>query len=87
VAFEEEAVVGFTQLQSDSEIQAHLSLIAVDSAYRRRGIARELVASALREAGGLRIDLVTDSAQEFYSALPHRRMTGFRLYPSYRKPE
>jgi ribosomal protein S18 acetylase RimI-like enzyme len=50
---------------SDGEIQAHLSLIAVDPAYRRRGIARELIASALRVAGGLRIDLITDSAEEF----------------------
>jgi ribosomal protein S18 acetylase RimI-like enzyme len=87
VAIEGEAVVGFAQLQSDGEIQAHLSLIAVDSAYRRQGIARELVALSLREVGGLRIDLATDSAEEFYSALPHVRMTGFHLYPNYRRPE
>ncbi len=42
---------------SDGEIQAHLSLIAVDSAYGRRGIARELIESALRVAGGLRMVL------------------------------
>jgi ribosomal protein S18 acetylase RimI-like enzyme len=51
VAVEGEAVLGFAQLQSDGEIQAHLSLIAVDSAYWRRGIARDLLALALREAG------------------------------------
>ena len=87
VAIENESVMGFAQLQSDGEIQAHLSLVAVDSVCRRRGIARELVALALREAGGLRVDLVTESAEEFYSALPHRRMTGFRIYPNYHNPE
>jgi ribosomal protein S18 acetylase RimI-like enzyme len=33
---------------SDGEIQARLLLIAVDSAYRRRGIAGELIMLALR---------------------------------------
>jgi len=85
VAVEGEAVVGFAQLLSDGEVQAHLSLIAVDSAYRRRGIGRELIVLALQEAGGLRIDLITDSAEEFYSSIPHVRRAGFRLYPNYRK--
>jgi ribosomal protein S18 acetylase RimI-like enzyme len=80
-------LVGFAQLQSDGEIQAHLSLIAVDAGARRRGLARELIAAALREAGGLRIDLVTDSAQDFYAALPHVPMAGYRLYPTYSGPD
>ena len=83
VAMEDNQVVGFAQMQSDGEVQAHLSLIAVEKGFRRRGIARELIAAALREAGGLRVDLVTDSAEGFYSKLPHRRMSGFRLYPSH----
>lgn len=87
VAIEDDRLVGFAQLLSDGEIQAHLSLIAVDSAYRRRGIARELIVSALREAGGLRVDLITDSAEEFYASFPHFRLAGFRLYPNYRKPD
>jgi ribosomal protein S18 acetylase RimI-like enzyme len=81
VAVEGEGVVGFAQLQSDGEIQAHLSLIAVDKSHRRCGIARELLVRALREAGGLRIDLITDSAESFYSSFPHSRMAGFRLRP------
>jgi ribosomal protein S18 acetylase RimI-like enzyme len=83
VAVDEEAgagVVGFACLQSDGEIQAHLSLIAVEAAHRRRGIARALIAEALARAGGERIDLVTDSAEAFYERLPHRRMAGYRLY-------
>jgi ribosomal protein S18 acetylase RimI-like enzyme len=87
VAVEGADLAGFAQLQSDGEIQAHLSLIAVDPAYRRRGVARDLIAEALRLAGGQRIDLVTDSAEGFYEALPHFRMSGFRLYPTYTGPD
>ena len=87
VAVDGETIAGFAQMISDGEIQAHLSLIAVDAARRRQGIARELITVALREAGGLRVDLVTDSAEEFYAAMPHFRMAGFRLYPNYKKPD
>ena len=75
------AIVGFAQLLSDGEIQAHLSLIAVDPAFRRRGLARAMLVMALEMAGGSRIDLVTDTAPDFYAALPHRRMDGFRIWP------
>jgi ribosomal protein S18 acetylase RimI-like enzyme len=81
VALSEGRVIGFAQLQSDGEIQAHVSLVTVDKAYRRRGIGRELIARALARARGERVDLVTDTAPEFYQALPHRRMQGFRIYP------
>ena len=74
-------VAGFAQLLSDGEIQAHLSLIAVDPAYRRQGLARQMLKLALATAGGVRIDLVTDTAPDFYAALPHRRMEGFRIWP------
>jgi GNAT superfamily N-acetyltransferase len=60
-----------------------LSLIAVAPEHRRQGVARDLVVHALQEAGGLRIDLVTDTAEEFYSALPHFRLGGYRLFPEY----
>ena len=81
VAEESGRVAGFAQLLSDGEIQAHLSLIAVDPAFRRRGLARQMLKLALATAGGVRIDLVTDTAPEFYAALPHRRFEGFRIFP------
>lgn len=88
VAVEGEALLGFAQLQSDGEIQAHLSAIAVDRQARRRGVGRALIEAALKAAGGPeRIDLVTDAAAEFYAALPHFRMSGFRLYPFYSGPD
>lgn len=87
VAVEGEVLAGFAQLLSDGEIQAHLTLIAVDSAFRRRGIGKALILHALQMAGGLRIDLITESAPEFYSSFPHRRMDGFRLNLGYEKSE
>ena len=81
VADEAGRVVGFAQLMSDGEIQAHLSLIAVHPDARRQGLARQMLRLALAQAGGARIDLVTDTAPEFYAALPHRRMEGFRIWP------
>ena len=81
VAVDGERVVGFAQLVSDGEIQAHLSLIAVAPANRRQGLALKMLQEGLARAGGLRIDLITDSAPEFYAALPHVRMHGFRIYP------
>lgn len=80
-------LAGFAQLLSDGEIQAHLSLIAVDPAYRRQGVARRLLDLGLELAGGFRIDLVTDSAPDFYAGLRHRRFEGFRLYPPFQDPE
>ena len=87
VAEEDGIVVGFAQIQSDGEIQAHLSLIAVHADHRRRGIARALIEQGFKEAGGERIDLVTDSVANFYRELPHIRMTGYRLYPGYTGPD
>jgi ribosomal protein S18 acetylase RimI-like enzyme len=87
VAMEGETVAGFAQLQSDGEIQAHLSLLAVAPAFRRRGLGRALIVRALREAGGERLDLLTDDAQDFYASLPHVRFAGFRLYPEYTGPD
>ena len=81
VADEAGRVVGFAQLLSDGEIQAHLSLIAVHPVARRRGLARQMLRVALALAGGSRIDLLTDTAPDFYAALPHRRMEGFRIWP------
>lgn len=81
VAADGARVAGFAQLQSDGEIQAHLSLIAVDPAYRRRHVARDMLRFALERAGGTRIDLITETASDFYAALPHRRLDGFRIWP------
>ncbi len=50
---------------------------------RRAGLAhvRRLVDDVTRRSGVQRVDLLTDSAQAFYTSLPHRTMDGFRVYP------
>jgi ribosomal protein S18 acetylase RimI-like enzyme len=87
VAADGDEIAGFVQMQGDGEIQAHLSLIAVDAAFRGRGAGRALIERAFELAGGLRVDLVTDSAEGFYDQLPRFRMSGFRLYPTYTGPD
>ncbi|HEY9234764.1 MAG TPA: GNAT family N-acetyltransferase [Phenylobacterium sp.] len=87
VATEDGAPVGFAQLLSDGQIQAYLALISVHPEHRRKGVARKLIVTALRLAGGLRVDLLTDTADGFYRSLPHLRMSGYRLYPEYSGPD
>ncbi len=74
-------VVGWAQVLSDGVLQAHLSFLAVHPDHRRRGIARLLVLATFQAAGAKRMDLITDSAEEFYESFAHRRMTGYRIYP------
>ncbi len=81
VAVDDGTVCGFAQIQSDGEIQAHLSVIAVKESHRRKGIGKELVVTCFQESGGIRLDLVTDTAQEFYESMNHSLKSGFRIYP------
>jgi ribosomal protein S18 acetylase RimI-like enzyme len=83
VALDMRTVLGFAYLQSDGEIQAHLSTIVVAPSHRRRGVARALLHSGLERAGGIRIDLITDTAAPFYESLVHRKMEGYRIYPPF----
>ena len=82
VAVRDERVIGFAQMQGDGVAQAHLSLLAVDGRFRRRGIGRRLVEEAARRSGSLRVDLIsTAGAEGFYESFPHKRRSGFRIYP------
>jgi len=81
VAVDEGTVCGFAQVQSDGEIQAHLSVLTVKGSYRRRGVGSELIAQSFRASGGIRLDLVTEDAQGFYESMYHSLKSGFRIYP------
>ena len=81
VALDGQHVVGFAYLQSDGYIQAHLSQMAVHREYRRKGIGRALLEYAAPLTGAQRVDLVTDTAEEFYGSFEHRTFSGFRIYP------
>jgi ribosomal protein S18 acetylase RimI-like enzyme len=80
VALDDTQVVGFAYLQSDGHIQAHVSMMAVSRSHRRQGIGRALLEYAAPLTGAQRIDLVTDTAEDFYASLPHRTLKGFRLH-------
>lgn len=81
VAVDQGEVCGFAQLQSDGEIQAHLSLLAVAKAWRRQGIGQKLITFGFEQCGGIRMDLITDDAQAFYQAMKYSQKFGFRLHP------
>ncbi|MEV6285105.1 GNAT family N-acetyltransferase [Kribbella sp. NPDC051770] len=81
VAVDGNEVVGFAYLQSDGHIQAHLSLMAVRADHRRQGIGRALLEYAGPLTGALRVDLVTDTAEDFYQSFQHHSYRGFRIYP------
>jgi len=75
-------IVGLVHLQSNGVIHAHLSLIGVLPDYRRRGVARHLVATAFRRGGGKWVDLCAEAGSEaFYRSFQHRARSGFRIYP------
>lgn len=78
-------VVALVQLQSDGEIQAHLSALLVATAWRRRGLARQLLCEALTRAGGIHIDVLTRN-RAFYQALGGKPRPGFRLTPEQLNP-
>jgi ribosomal protein S18 acetylase RimI-like enzyme len=78
VAVDAERVVALVQLQSDGEIQAHLSALVVAARWRRRGLGRTLLREALARAGGIRIDLLSRSGT-YYLALGADSIPGFRL--------
>ena len=78
VALEDGRVAGFVQLQSDGEIQAHLSALLVGEDWRGRGLARTLLRESLERAGGMRIDIVS-ATEDFYRRLGADERPGFRL--------
>jgi ribosomal protein S18 acetylase RimI-like enzyme len=84
VAVEGDRILGLAQMQSDGHIQVHLSLVVVDAGHRRQGIGRKLVEGAFSRAGGKRVDLVTDTADDFYRSFKYQdHWHGYRIYPGH----
>ncbi len=82
VALDGELVIGFAYLLSDGHIASYLSMMATHVDYRRKGVGRALVDYAHPLTGAQRIDLVTDTAEDFYASYEHHRtFSGFRIYP------
>jgi GNAT superfamily N-acetyltransferase len=82
VAVDADEVIGFATLLSDGEIDAYLSALLVAEARRHEGVGRELLHVGFRRTGATRVDLLAaDGTDGFYAMIPHRRFSGFRLYP------
>lgn len=82
VARDDGRVVGYGRALSDG-VFAWLENIVVDGEYRGRGIGRRLIEEIFAQTSAERMDLLAvPEAEDFYGALPHRRMAGFRIYPS-----
>jgi GNAT superfamily N-acetyltransferase len=86
LALDGTTVVGLVQLQSDGEIQAHLSALLVDAPWRSRGLGRHLVHEALKRAGGIHVDVLTRN-RGFYESLGGQPRPGFRLTPEQLDPD
>ncbi len=81
VAKEAGEVLGFAQILSDGQIAAFLSLVLVKESERGKGIGKRLIEEAYRRCGAKRVDLLTDTAAEFYRGFRHHEIPGFRIYP------
>lgn len=78
VAVMGERVVGAIQVQSDGVIQAHVSMLLIDSSARGIGLGSRLLREGLDRAGGLQLDIRTRT-EGYYERLGASRSLGFRL--------
>ncbi len=78
VAIVGDQVVGAIQVQSDGQIQAHVSMLLIDRALRGIGLGSGLLREGLERAGGLRLDIRTRT-EGYYERLGASRSLGFRL--------
>jgi GNAT superfamily N-acetyltransferase len=84
VAVDEGEVIAFAHALTNG-LRLYLAKIATAAHRRREGIARQLIDELFLRGGVTRIDLITDTAAEFYATFPHRIFTGVRLYPDNRR--
>jgi ribosomal protein S18 acetylase RimI-like enzyme len=78
VAMAGEQIVGAIQVQSDGVIQAHVSMLLIDSRSRGLGLGARLLREGLDRAGGLQLDIRTRT-EGYYERLGASRSLGYRL--------
>jgi ribosomal protein S18 acetylase RimI-like enzyme len=78
VAIADGHVVGVIQVQSDGVIQAHVSMLLIDTTWRGVGLGARLLREGLGRAGGLQLDIRTRT-EGYYERLGASRSLGFRL--------
>jgi predicted GNAT family acetyltransferase len=77
VARADDRVVGMARLLSDGVCNAYLLDVWTQSAYRRRGVARRMVALLCEQVPGQHVGLQTDDMQAAYTSM------GFRPQPEF----
>jgi ribosomal protein S18 acetylase RimI-like enzyme len=70
-------VVGMARLLSDGVCNAYLVDVWTMSAYRRQGIASQMIRLLLDEVPGQHVGLQTDDAEELYRSLGFERQPEF----------
>jgi ribosomal protein S18 acetylase RimI-like enzyme len=71
-------IAGVIQIQSDGIIQAHVSMLLIDRNSRGLGLGSRLLREGLRRAGGLQLDIRTQT-EGYYERLGASSSLGFRL--------
>lgn len=75
-------VVGFARILTDGESVSYLAELAVAEAYRRQGVARQLLERCQAEAPRARLDVLsTASATGFYAVTGFHVKYGYRRWP------
>jgi ribosomal protein S18 acetylase RimI-like enzyme len=78
IALADGRVVGAIQVQSDGVIQAHVSMLLIDTEWRGHRLGSRLLHDGLERAGGLWLDIRTRT-EGYYERLGATRSLGFRL--------
>lgn len=77
-----EGVVGFARIITDHSNVSYLCELAVESAYRGKGVARQLLDACRNVAPTARLDLLsTELAQGFYEHVGYVPKLGYRRWP------
>lgn len=73
IAFDDERLVGTARMLSDGVCNAYIVDVWTLTAYRRQGIARQMMQRLESHAQGQHISLWTERAEGFYTALGYIR--------------
>jgi GNAT superfamily N-acetyltransferase len=80
IAYDGERIIGTARMLSDGVCNAYIVDVWTESAYRRQGIAREMLAILESRAAGQHVSLWTDDMQAFYEACDYRVNPANTLY-------
>ena len=80
IAYDGDRIIGTVRMLSDGVCNAYIVDVWTDSAYRRQGIAREMMRLVESQAPGQHVSLWTDDMQAFYESIGYRPTPHNTLY-------